>query len=105
MSENKKTNEVANVENNTIVLQEFLGDLSLKTSDEIADVNTALEQLLNKVQQIWSNNDNNQDVATQAVSLFNQSIDIVEKITFTDSKDLQRCFKYLLASIVFILMP
>ncbi|CAF4885492.1 unnamed protein product, partial [Rotaria magnacalcarata] len=78
MSENKKTNEVANVENNTIVLQEFLGDLSLKTSDEIADVNTALEQLLNKVQQIWSNNDNNQDVATQAVSLFNQSIDIVE---------------------------
>ncbi|CAF3332893.1 unnamed protein product [Rotaria socialis] len=70
-------------------LQEFLGDLSLKTSDEIADVDTALEQLLNKVQQIWSNNDNHQDVVTQAVSLFNQSIDIVDKITFTNSKDLQ----------------
>ncbi|CAF4324853.1 unnamed protein product [Rotaria socialis] len=66
MSENKKTSEVANVENNMAALQEFLGDLSLKTSDEIADVDTALEQLLNKVQQIWSNNDNHQDVVTQA---------------------------------------
>ncbi|CAF4753931.1 unnamed protein product [Rotaria socialis] len=75
MSENKKTSEVANVENNMAALQEFLGDLSLKTSDEIADVDTALEQLLNKVQQIWSNNDNHQDVVTQAVSLFYQSID------------------------------
>ena len=104
MSENKNKNEVADLINAITARHEFLCDLSLKTSDEITDTDTALEQLLNKLQQIQDNIDNHQDLATQAMSLFNQLINIVEKITFTDSKDLQRCFKYLLASIAFILM-
>ncbi|CAF0770544.1 unnamed protein product [Rotaria sordida] len=75
------------------VFQDFVDNITLKTSEEMTKSDVVFQQLLNKFQQVRENEDNLQDLIHGTIPLCNEFIDTIEKVNFTCMNDFQNCLK------------
>ncbi|CAF4428617.1 unnamed protein product [Rotaria sp. Silwood2] len=92
-SSNDAENHDVTMENIVEVFREFVNGIPSETNEQMMESNVVFQQLLSKFQQIQDNNNNYQDVIHQILSLCNELIDTIEKVTFTHMNDFQNCLE------------